>query len=105
MSFEVQEKIDVVDWVAGETSTKMLRDRNNSRTVSPEVSVKGMLQSLGYERWTYGCRKHETSNTLVFAVPVWIFSPMMFKVMCLARQKHFDQMKKNEEDMDAYDRR
>ena len=43
LSYEVEHKIDVVDWVAGETSTKMLRVKNNSRTVTPEVSVRGML--------------------------------------------------------------
>ena len=33
LSYEVVEKVDVVDWVSGEVSTKMLKQKNNSRTV------------------------------------------------------------------------
>ena len=105
LSYETQEKIDVVDWVAGETSTKMLKERNNPRTVPREVAVKGMLDSLGYDRFTYGCRKHEMSNSLAMMVPVWIFSPLMFKVMCKSKEKHLEKMKKEGDDMDAYDKR
>ena len=105
LSYEVVEKVDVVDWVSGEVSTKMLKQKNNSRTVQPDVAVKGMLDSLGYDRYTYGCRKHEIQNSMVFAVPVWVFSPMMYKVMCKAKDKHLEQMKKEGGDMDAYDRR
>ena len=33
LSYEVEGKVDVVDWVSGEVSTKMLKNKNNSRTV------------------------------------------------------------------------
>ena len=63
LSYELEDKIDVIDWPCGEVRTRLLGDYGAKypRAVSPELAVKGLLGSIGHDRVTWGPRTHETA--------------------------------------------
>ena len=99
----IEDKIDVVDWACGEVSTKLMdQHRNNPRCQPADVTVRGLLKTIGYERVTYGFRKHETGIWMFTSAPVGPINRMMFKAMSKSYYDSMDRMKKegkSEEEM------
>jgi len=81
LSYEVEDKIDVMDWQAGETATKMLRKQPGGRVLSTADAVKGMLSDLGRERSTFGAPRHDLLTGAFSRVPDFLLQPFMFDVL------------------------
>ena len=59
LSYELAGKVDCLDWQCGETSTNTLRFSPGGRVASAPEAVKGMFASLGKQRQTWGCLRHD----------------------------------------------
>ena len=102
LSYELEDKIDVIDWPCGEVRTRLLGDygAKNPRAVSAELAVKGLLESIGHERVTWGPRTHETGLWQFTSMPVGFMNKVMFKGMSRVHKERMEG--KNEEEMEAY---
>ena len=73
LNYEIKDKIDVLSFECGETSTKLLRRKPSLTVPLPSVVTKACLRDLGKENLTYGCARHESMMPLVRIVPLsWI---------------------------------
>lgn len=103
LSYENEDKIDILDWVCGEVSTKMMGShRNNPRAVAPNVAVKGLLGSIGRDKVTYGCRKHETGMWMFSSMPDSFINKFMYKAVTKSYNQELETMKKEDADLDQY---
>ena len=106
LGYEVESKIDVMDFVLGEVITKLKEaDTINSRCVTPEVAVKGLLKDLGRERESWGCAKHERNQYFLSLAPIGAFNRMMYKNMSKVYNSTVDRMEKEGRNLDDYDKR
>ena len=59
LAFEVKDKIDVMSYECGETSTKLLAKKPSWSVITVDKAVKGCLNDLGHTGLTYGNIIHE----------------------------------------------
>ena len=63
LSYELRGKVDVLSYMAGETTTKMLgRDTTDMHTVSAERAVQVCFRDLGHTPMTRGAFRHEVGG-------------------------------------------
>ena len=106
LSYEVEDKIDVVDYVLGEVSTKLMENhRDNPRCVSTEVAVNGLMKDIGRERESWGCAKHERDMWMFTSAPVGPINRMMYKAMSKSYNTTLERLKSEGRDLDEYDKR
>ena len=74
MNYELNEKVDVLSYQAGEVATKMIRRTNkDSRTILPNEAADVCFRDLGYQRMTYGAARHDYSMIWSDLIPLrWI---------------------------------
>ena len=89
LSWEVQEKIDVIAFEPAGVSTKMLKKKAGGMVLSEEEAVVGALADLGHERRSSGGFVHDFMSFAGSYVPNWTISAMMFKAMKSAGLKMF----------------
>jgi len=61
--------IDVLSWQLGETSTKLAKRKAGGIVVEIKEAVSGALPSLGREKVTWGCLKHDLVMNLISNLP------------------------------------
>ena len=94
LSYVVEEKIDVVDYVLGEAKTKLLSNNiNNPRAVSAEVAVSGLMKDIGREKESWGCAKHERDLWMFTSAPVGPVNRMMYKAMSKSHATTMERLK------------
>lgn len=74
LSYELEGKVDVMSYQAGEVTTKMLkRYKTDSRTITPERAAKCCFRDLGYMAMTRGSFRHDMSMLWMEKLPLrWI---------------------------------
>lgn len=97
LSYEVQEKIDVLSWEAGMSATNFFdNDEMKKNLETPSKSVDGMLKDIGRERVTYGSFGHDWANWIFFALPAPLVIPFMTKMFSDAyRKERAERIKKD----------
>ena len=80
LSYEVEGKIDCLDWCPGEVDTKLLNSFKPAdwMTRSCSTAVKSALRDLGSERRTYGC--HDRPAWMLSNMPMSLIQPMALKM-------------------------
>ena len=94
LSYEVENKIDVVDFVMGEVNTKLLSNNiNNPRSVDADVAVNGLMKDIGREKETWGCARHERDLWMFTSAPVGPVNRMMNKAMSKVHATTMERLK------------
>lgn len=71
LSYELESKIDVMAWEAGEVATNMSKKKAGFMVLAPKEAVRSMLRDIGKERITDGDTTHEIFNGLLRLVPLY----------------------------------
>jgi short-subunit dehydrogenase len=73
LNFELKGKVDVINYQAGEVTTKMLRRfKTDSRTITPDRAAKTSLRDLGLEIKTNGSFRHEFWMGVINRLPLGV---------------------------------
>ena len=78
---------------------------NHPRAQPVDVAVSGMLKTIGYDRVSFGCAKHEIATWITQSSPTATINRMLFKGMCRAYKEQMERIEKGgnpEEDMKKY---
>ena len=70
-------QIDCLNWIPGETSTKMLRRREGGRVVSTDHAAKYMFRDIGKEVTSRGCIEHDVAGWFVDQVPTGMWNHLL----------------------------
>ena len=88
LSYENENKVDVVDYILGMTDTKFFdkskaseNEKRGPKATPPDVAVKGLMRAIGHDRQTSGCRAHEQSSWTIKSAPVGAVNRMMYKAV------------------------
>jgi short-subunit dehydrogenase len=79
LNFELKDKVDVISYEAGETSTKMLKRKPSLTVLTTNRVSKYSLSAIGKDSMTYGPMIHELLMMFVALVPITFIQRMMFK--------------------------
>lgn len=80
LSYELQGKIDVLAWEAGEVATKMSKKKAGAFVLSTDGAVRGMLRDIGRERITNGDATHDLLNQFLKRVPLKLVNNMFIGI-------------------------
>ena len=75
LSYELQDRIDVLAWKCGMTASRMVNGGASGKVASIEEAVDGGLNSLGHERLSYGCTRHDFFSSWIDRMPDWYILP------------------------------
>ncbi len=77
LSYEVDDKIDVMGWDCGSVVTKANCFQEGGINMSPKQAVDGCFRDIGYERKTWGALGTEINGFVIKRLPISIFKKAM----------------------------
>jgi short-subunit dehydrogenase len=80
LSYELEAKIDVLAWEAGEVATKMSKRKAGGFVLSVDSAVRGMFRDIGTERITNGALTHDLSSRIISMVPLYYVNKMFIGI-------------------------
>lgn len=96
LNFELEGKIDVMSYQAGEVATKLLgKFKTDMRTITPDTAAKSCLRDLGIHPLSNGSGKHEVAMYFLGLPPLRYIQNIMFKKSLKSMQR---ALKKQRED-------
>lgn len=76
LSYELEGKIDVLAWEAGEIATQLSKRKAGGTVLSPKAAIKGMFPSIGRDRVTNGALLHDIVLRLMGWIPLFYLNKM-----------------------------